>query len=83
MFRANWRRLLMLVAAVPLAVVGNVLRLLVIILAAETFGQNAGNAVHTSSIFSLLPYVPALLGVLLLAHWLREDRPTRQVLEET
>jgi len=83
MFRANWRRLLMVVAAVPLAVVGNVLRLLVIILAAEAFGQNAGNAVHASSIFSLLPYVPALLGVLFLAHWLREDRPTRQALEET
>jgi len=58
-------------------VAGNVLRLLVIILAAETFGQNAGNAVHTSSVFSLLPYVPAFAGVLALAHWLREDQPTR------
>lgn len=76
MFHTNWRRLVMVAAAVPLAVVGNVLRLLVIILAAETFGQNAGNAVHTSSIFSLLPYVPALVGVLALAHWLREDQPT-------
>jgi len=76
MFRTNWRRLVMVAAALPLAVVGNVLRLLVIIVAAEVFGQKAGNAVHTSSVFSLLPYVPALAGVLALAHWLREDRPT-------
>ena len=78
MFRTNWRRLVMVAAALPLAVVGNVLRLLVIIVAAEAFGQKAGNAVHTSSVFSLLPYVPALAGVLALAHWLREDRPPKR-----
>jgi exosortase/archaeosortase family protein len=76
-FHSNWRRLLMVVAAVPLAVAGNVLRLLVIIIAAEAFGQDAGSAVHASSVFSLLPYVPAVVGVLALAHWLREDRPTQ------
>ena len=76
-FRTNWRRWVIVLAAVPLAVLGNVLRLLAIILAAEAFGQQAGGAVHASSVFSLLPYVPAFVGVLALAHWLREDRPPK------
>ena len=46
---------------------------------AEAFGQEAGNAVHHSSWFSLVPYVPAILGVILLGHWLREDRHKRPV----
>jgi exosortase len=76
-FHTNWRRLVMVLAAVPLAVMGNVLRLLLIILAAEAFNQEAGNAVHASFVFSLVPYVPAFVGVLALAHWLREDRAAK------
>jgi exosortase len=82
-FHSNWRRLLMVVAAVPLAVAGNVLRLLVIIIAAEAFGQEAGSAVHASSVFSLLPYIPAFVGVLALTHWLREDRATHSAEAKT
>ena len=42
-----------------------------IIVAAEAFGQSAGNYVHGSFWFSLLPYLPALVSLALLAHWLR------------
>ncbi len=71
-FKSNWRRALMIAAAVPLAVVGNVVRLMTIIVAAEAFDQKAGNYVHENTWFSLLPYVPAIIGVLLLGRWLEE-----------
>jgi exosortase len=74
-FKSPWRRALMIASAVPLAILANVFRLTMIIIAAEAFGgQKAGNYVHSSSWMSLLPYVPAICGVFLLGHWLREDK---------
>lgn len=73
----NWKRLVIILSAVPLAVLGNLLRMLAIIISAEIWGQGAGNYVHEGGplgIFSLLPYVPAFLGLLLLEHYLK-DRP--------
>jgi len=76
-FDKNWRRLLVASAAIPLAVFANVFRLVLIVLAAEAFGQNAGNYVHESTLFSILPYVPAIGGMLFLGWWLREDRSSK------
>jgi exosortase len=73
-FQTTWRRLLAAAVAFPLAVVANVFRLTLIVLAAEAFGQDAGNYVHENSWFSLAPYVPSIGGMLLLGWWLREDR---------
>ncbi len=70
-----WKRLLMIAAAFPLAVAGNVLRLTMIIIAAEAFGQEAGNWVHDNSIMSLLPYVPPFIGLGLIGSWLRDRTP--------
>lgn len=73
--KSPWRRAVMIASAIPLAVAANVIRLSTIILAAEAFGgQQAGNYVHESSWMSLLPYIPAIGGVVLLGHWLREDK---------
>jgi exosortase len=70
----HWgRRLITIASAFPLAVMGNVLRLLAIIVAAEMFGQKAGNYIHDSTLFSLLPYVPVFAGLPLLGFWLRES----------
>ncbi|HJO08596.1 MAG TPA: exosortase/archaeosortase family protein [Verrucomicrobiota bacterium] len=84
-FRASWKRALIIAAAFPLAVAGNVFRLALIILAAEVAeaaqpgaGQAAGNFVHSNGILSLLPYVPAFVGVLFLGRLIKEDgRPVR------
>lgn len=70
----SWKRLVMILSAVPLAVAGNVLRLTLIIVAAEAFGQEAGNWVHDNSVMSLLPYVPAFLGLGALGSWLQERK---------
>jgi exosortase len=76
--KSPWRRLIMIAAAFPLAVIANVFRLTTIIFAAEAFGgQTAGNYVHESSWMSMLPYIPAIAGLFLCGHWLREDRAPR------
>lgn len=69
-FKSPWRRLIMLASALPLALAGNVFRLTSIIIAAEAFGKNAGDFVHEK--LGLLPYIPAIVGILLLGHLLRE-----------
>ncbi len=44
-------------------------------IAAEAFGQKAGNWVHDNSLLSLLPYVPAFLGLGALGSWLKKKKP--------
>ena len=53
----------------------NFLRLLCIIIAAEMGGQASGNYVHESSIFSLIPYLPAIGGLIFLTRWLEKKFP--------
>jgi len=77
-FEKWWQRLAMLAAAFPLAVLGNLLRMLAIIIAAELGGQSAGNEVHEGGplgIYSLLPYVPAFFGLLWLERRLGRKPP--------
>jgi exosortase len=74
-FRSWWRRGLLIIAAVPLAVFGNVVRMLTIIVAAEIWGQAGGEYVHEGGpygIISLLPYAAAFGGLLLLGYLLLE-----------
>jgi exosortase len=74
-FRTGWKRGVLIASAVPLAVFGNVVRMLTIIVAAEMGGQKAGSYVHEGGpfgILSLLPYVAAFAGLLLLGYLLRE-----------
>lgn len=78
-----WKRLVMVASALPLAVAGNVLRLSLIIIAAEAFGQKTGDWVHDNTWFSLAPYVPAFLGLGALGSWLREPIPETPESRET
>lgn len=70
MFRSPWKRLFMMALAFPFAVLGNLLRMLLIIIAAEIGGQQWGDRVHESVIISLLPYIPIFLGLLFVGWWL-------------
>ena len=79
-FRTRWKTAVIILSAFPLAVTGNVFRLALIILAAEVAesaqpgaGQAAGNFVHSNGFLSLLPYVPAFVGVLILGRVIKED----------
>ncbi|MCX6922178.1 MAG: exosortase/archaeosortase family protein [Verrucomicrobia bacterium] len=80
-FRTWWKRGVLIASAVPLAVLGNIVRMLTIIITAAIWGQDGGSYVHEGGpfgILSLLPYVPAFAGLLLLGHLLRED-PAKSV----
>ena len=75
-FRPWWKRGVLIVSAVPLAVLGNTVRMLAIVIAADIWGQGAGDYVHEGGpygIISLLPYVAAFGGLMLLGHWLHES----------
>ena len=69
-FKTTWKRVVMVAAAFPLAVIGNVARLTFTVGVAETFGQDAGSWVETK--FGFVTFAVALGCVLLLGHWLRE-----------
>ncbi|MBI5772136.1 MAG: exosortase/archaeosortase family protein [Verrucomicrobia bacterium] len=75
-FRSSWRRVAIIAAAAPLAVLGNVARLVVVILVADAFGEKAGAAVEQK--FGFVTFAVALGGVLLLGWLLREKKPAAQ-----
>jgi len=78
-FKQWWRRGVLFALIIPLAVAGNVLRLLTIIIAADIWGQEWGNYVHEGGKFgllSLLPYVPAIFGLMYVGQWL-EEKPVK------
>jgi exosortase len=72
MFRSPWKRLVMMILSVPFAVLGNLLRMLLIIIAAKVGGQQWGNYVHESAVISLLSYVPVFLGLLFVGRWMEK-----------
>ncbi len=78
-FQKNSERLALIVLAFPLAVIGNVFRMLLIIVAAEMFGQDAGNFVHENWFFGLLPYVPAVFGMMWVGRWLQRRKISREI----
>jgi exosortase len=68
-FRSPGKRIFLMAMALPFAVLGNLVRLLAIIIAASFGGQEWGNYVHEGGpmgIISLLPYVPGILGLIFL-----------------
>ena len=78
-FKKWWPRSVLMGLAFPLAVLGNVLRMMTIVIAAEIGGQSWGNAAHENPVISMLPYVPAIFGLLwaggLLERILKPARP--------
>lgn len=75
--RTWWGRGFMIAASVPLAVIGNLVRMLCIVIAAEFFGASAGSKVHDDAYFSLLPYVPPFIGLLWLERFLGDREPKK------
>jgi exosortase len=71
-FRSPWIRLFFVFLAFPFAILGNLLRLLMVIIAAEIGGQKWGDYVHDNFFTSLAPYIPAFIGVLLIGQWLEK-----------
>jgi exosortase len=84
LLRAPGKRFFLMVLAVPFAVLGNMLRLLAIIVAAEMGGSQWGNYVHEGGplgIISLLPYLPGIVGLLWVGYWLEKREAGNQSTE--
>jgi exosortase len=69
-FNSFWKRAVMMLIALPLAVLGNVVRLCFTIAVAETFGQDAGKAVETK--FGFITFGVAIFCAYLIACWLEK-----------
>jgi exosortase len=75
MFKSPWKRAVMMLSAVPVAILGNVVRLCFTIVVAEMFGQHAGKMVETN--FGFVTFAVAIGCIFLIAHWLEktESKP--------
>lgn len=69
-FKEPWRRAVLIIAAIPLSVLGNVTRLCSTIIVAELGGQAAGKAVETD--FGFITFAVAIGCVYLLSRWLEK-----------
>jgi exosortase len=69
-FSTSWKRWVIVLAGVPLAVIGNVARICFTVAVAEVLGQNAGKTVEQN--FGLVTFAVAIGLLLALGHWLRE-----------
>jgi exosortase len=79
--RRPGHRIFLMSLAVPFSVLGNVMRLLAIIIAAEMGGQKWGDYVHEGGplgIISLLPYIPGIIGLLWIGFWLEKRERKNQ-----
>jgi exosortase len=72
-FQTQWKRWVMLLAAVPLAVLGNVVRLIVVIFVAAAFGQERGAAIEQK--LGFVTFFVAIVCTLVIARLMREKDP--------
>ncbi len=74
-FKSSWKRTIMVLSALPLAVLGNVMRLCFTIMVAELGGQAAGKAVETYAGFVTFAF--AIVCIFLIARWLEKSEPKK------
>lgn len=72
-FKLPWQRAVMMLIALPLAILGNVVRLCFTIAVAESFGQAAGKAVETDA--GYLTFAVAIGCVFLISRWMERKSP--------
>jgi len=72
-FKTPWRRTVMVLSAIPLALLGNVARLTFTITVAELFGQEGGKAVEHYTGF--VTFAVAIISALFLGNWLEKGEP--------
>jgi len=80
-FKAWWKRGILVASAIPLAVIGNVFRMLAIVFSSEWIDPSWGHAIHEGGpmgIWSLLPYVPPFFGLIWLGQWLERHPRSRK-----
>jgi len=75
-FKTPWKRAVLIASAIPLAVLGNVMRLCFTIMVAELGGQSAGKAVETKT--GLVTFAVAIGCMYLIARWMEKSEPKNE-----
>ena len=73
-FQTHWRKAVVILAAIPLAVVGNVARITTVIITAEAFGEKAGAWIEQK--LGFLTFAIAIGFIALISYFLREKKKT-------
>lgn len=76
-FNSFWRRGILIMLVVPLAVLGNTARIIAVIVTGEMAGQQAGAAIEQK--LGFVTFLVALGGVLLAGRWLEKGDRSRHV----
>lgn len=71
-FSKTWKRWLIVLAAFPLAVAGNTLRITTVLIVGKAWGQDAGARIEQN--FGFVTYIFALGALFAVGYWLREDK---------
>ncbi|MGA1238804.1 MAG: exosortase C-terminal domain/associated protein EpsI [Limisphaerales bacterium] len=73
-FHTTWKRLTLITSAIPVTILGNVLRLIIVIICGEAFSQQTALAVEQK--LGFLTFGIGLAVMLSLGHWLQEPERT-------
>ncbi len=72
-YRSTWRRGVMMLSSLPLAVLGNVLRITTVVVVGDVYGSEKGLLIEQK--LGFVTFLVAIVGVMILGHFLNEDRP--------
>jgi exosortase len=75
-FKPAWKRFLMVLLSIPIAVIGNVARISFTVLVAEAAGHDAGAWVEQK--FGFVTFGVAIGLVLAMGHWMRDPAPPKR-----
>jgi exosortase len=72
-FSKNWKRVTVALLAIPLAVLGNTVRITTVIVVGEAFGQEAGAAIEQK--LGFITFAVALVAIFVIGYFFGEDKP--------
>lgn len=74
-FTSYWKRILILLAAIPLAVAGNVARVTTVVILGDVFGRDW--ALRVEQYLGLVTFTVALICLFTFGYWIKESREPR------
>ncbi len=79
-YQAWWKRIFLILLSVPLAVAGNTLRIILVIIIGDEFGQETG--AYWEQKLGFVTFLVAIMGIFALDFWLNETPSSKGKKEE-
>ena len=76
-YQAWWKRILLILLSVPLAVAGNTLRIVLVIIIGDEFGQDAG--AYWEQKLGFVTFLVAIFGIFALDYWFKEPETSAEI----